>query len=154
MPPELGLRLTLERLGIPLDEVFGDGERESWWDASRCPAERLPRVLLPLVAWDTTEDEIVSEVARLQLLDPRRSSPLMTNNALIPVIAMAEVARFGFCCWEVEFARMVREGRSERRYWLNLFEMMEYAAKTGRFLGSVDQTLSRLDLTRRDVGIA
>jgi hypothetical protein len=154
MPPELGLRQTLERLEIPADEVLADGDMHDWWDPQQHPAERLPRVLLPLVAWDVSEEEILSEVARLGLLDERRSSPLMTNNALIPVIAMAEVARFGYCCWEVEFARMIREGRSARGYWLNLFEMMEYAARTGRFVGSVDETLARLELSRQQVGIA
>ncbi len=153
MPPELGLRRTLARLAIPLDEVFTEREERTWWDVARCSAEPPPRVVLPLAAWDSSEEEIIAEVARLDLIDQRRSSPLMTNNALIPVIAMAEVARFGYCCWEVEFSRMIREGRSGRRYWLNLFEMMEYSARTGRFMGSVDQTLTRLDLTRKELGI-
>ena len=88
------------------------------------------------------------------LLTKKRSRPLVTNNALIPVIAMAECARFGYCSWEVEFGRMVREGKSERQYWLNIFEMNEYATKTGNFVNkTVIETLAKLALTKKDIGI-
>jgi hypothetical protein len=75
----------------------------------------------------------------------------MTNNLLIPVIAMAEAACFGYCSWEVEFARMVREGRSDRTYWRNIYEMLEIAVKTGAFVGrTVSDTLRRLGLSMND----
>ena len=78
----------------------------------------------------------------------------MTNNELIPVIGLIDVAKFGYSTFEPEFAQMIREGKTERRYWLNVFEMLEYSAKTGRFISStVDQTLAKLGLTRADVGL-
>ena len=49
---------------------------------------------------------------------------------------------------------MAREGRSARTGWINLFEMLEYATRTGRFVGrTATRTLARLNLTPTDLGI-
>jgi hypothetical protein len=140
--------------GIDLRSFLNAEELRSFWDGSSWPAQRVPRFVLPMAAWDLDEQFIQREVARLGLLDARRASPLLTNHMLIPVIAMAEVARFGYSSFEVEFARMVREGRSARTDWINLFEMLEYATRTGRFVGrTATHALARLNLTPGDLGI-
>jgi hypothetical protein len=145
--------------GISLDDITGQPggrvePREYWWDASKWPKELVPRFILPFVAWDPSEDDILAELSRLALVDTRQMSPLMTNNLLIPVIGIAEVARFGFSCFEVEFAEMIRKGKVQRCYWANLFEMLEYSAKTGRYVNrTVVDTLQALDLTKNDIGI-
>jgi len=49
---------------------------------------------------------------------------------------------------------MVRQGKADRQLWLYMFEIFEYAARTGRFLGTaVDEALDRLSLSRSDVGL-
>ncbi|MDX1601023.1 MAG: hypothetical protein R3191_05875, partial [Anaerolineales bacterium] len=98
--------------------------------------------------------EILNHVEQSGLLDANRTRPLLTNNALIPVIAIAEISTFGYTSFEVEFSKMIQEGRSERRYWRNLFEMAEYSARTGRFLSdSTLETLDALGLTKADIGL-
>jgi hypothetical protein len=135
-------------------EAYADPERSFWYHPERWPEARRPRFLTPFVAWDPSESFLLAEVARLGLLPPKRSSPLITNNALIPVIGLAEVARFGFSSFEVEFAREVRAGKSQRTAWLHVFEMLEYASRTGRFLGAgARATLAELNLTFHDLGI-
>lgn len=154
VPPERERAALAEQARPVLLDPLTPDEPRYWWDASQWPPERVPRFLFPFLAWSLTEAEIVHEVERLELLPRRRSSPLLTNNRLIPVIGVAEVARFGYSSWEVEFGRNVREGYAPRGYWLALFEMLEYAAKTGRLLGkSTDTTLAELGLTRADLGI-
>jgi len=154
LPPERYRRPLTEQLGVDFDAIFDETELGHFYRGQTTRAGVTPRFVLPFVAWDPSEDEVLAEVSSLGLIAKKRTRPLVTNNALIPVIGIAEYARFGFCSWEVEFARMVREGKSERRYWLNLFEMNEYAAKTGRFVGkTVTETLGALGLTRRDIGI-
>ncbi len=154
-PPEQERAALETHAGIVLRDVFDDHDMQFWFDGSLWPPERVPRFVLPLTVWDPDEEEIRREVDRLGLLNTKRSRPTATNNALIPVIGMAEVARFGYCSWEIEFARTIREGKSDRDYWLAIFEMLEYSTRTGRFISkSVEQTLSRLGLTKADIGIA
>ena len=154
MPPEIERQKAVSYAGIQLNEVFSAEEMRYWWDGSAWPAERVPRFIFPFYAWAPDEHYIIREVQRLKLLDPKKSSPLVTNNELIPVIGLIDVAKFGYSTFEPEFAQMIREGKTERHYWLNVFEMLEYSAKTGRFISStVDQTLGKLGLTRADVGL-
>lgn len=153
-PPEQEQARLEERCGIRLRDVFDEAEMQFWFDGSQWTSDQVPRFVLPFTVWDPDEEVILSEVDRLGLISKKRSRPLVTNNALIPVIGMAEMARFGYCCWEVEFARMVREGKSERYYWLALFEMLEFSVKSGKFINkTVVETLAQLGLTKRDIGI-
>ncbi len=158
----VGIELTVERyreaieqqLDVGWDCITGTGRDSALHDPRRWGSSRRPQMILPLCAWDPSEDQLLAEVDRLGLVSAARSHPLVTNNALVPVSGMAEVARFGYCSWETEFASMIRSGKSDRRYWLNLFEMLEYSTKTGRFVNrTVTQSLQRLGLTKADVGI-
>ena len=154
IPSELERTAFHSMSGIDLRGFLSAEELRCFWDGSSWAAQRVPRFVLPMAAWDLDEQFVQREVGRLGLLDARHTSPLLTNHMLIPVIAMAEVARFGYSSFEVEFARMVREGRSVRTDWINLFEMLEYATRTGRFVGrTATHTLARLNLTPADLGI-
>jgi long-chain acyl-CoA synthetase len=153
-PPEKEREKLVAHEGLPLRGVFTEQEMQNWFDGSQVPPERIPRFIFPYYVWDVGEKFILQEVSRLGLLDEQHRSPLLTNNKLIPVIGMAESARFGFSSFEIEYARMVREGKSARGHWLNLFEMLEYATKTGRFINeSVVETLAQLGLTKEAIGI-
>lgn len=148
-----GERQWIAAEGVRREQVVPDAGDGFWHLPGRWPAERRPRFLIPFMDWDPSEDHILATVAREGLVDPARSSPALTNNRLIPIIILAEYARRGWCCFEVEFARMVREGRSQRARWLNLFQLLEYAAASGRFPGTIDRTLAQLGLDRRELGL-
>jgi hypothetical protein len=153
--PAERLAVRLGMNGAPPARNFDKEEMKFWFDPERHSPEQFPGFVLPLVAWNPTEEEILRYVRRNGLMSASRSRPLVTNNALVPVIAMAELGQLGYCGWELEFARMVREGKSDRGYWLALFEMAEYSARTGRFVNkTVEETLSRLGLTKQEVGIS
>lgn len=141
-------------VGVRREEAHADQQQSLWYRAERWPEARRPLLLTPFVLWDPSESYILAETTRLGLLPQGRSSPLLTNNALIPIIGLAEVAHFGYSSFEVQFAREVREGKSDRARWISVFEMLEFAAKTGRFLNrSVTETLSKLGLTPHHIGI-
>jgi hypothetical protein len=112
--------------GVTRRDVSPDPNERHWYRPERWPAERRPEFLLPFVLWDPTETHIIRTVSELGLIDPRRLSPLLTNNRLISVIILAEIAKFGYCCFEVEFARMIRDGKAERSGWLSTFQLFEY----------------------------
>lgn len=138
--------------GIPLGEVFTESEIGKHWWAGDANAF-LPAVIYPLYAWNVSETEIRRELASFGLL--REVSPLVTNSQLIPLMCLVDMARIGYSSFEPEFAQSVRDGRADRKTWLHTFEMIEYAARTGHFIGrDTDRLLGRLNLTREDVGLA
>jgi diphthamide synthase (EF-2-diphthine--ammonia ligase) len=140
--------------GIRLRDVFDEEEMHYWWNGPAWPEARRPRMVFPFYIWDLPETFIKQEVVRLGLMPRGDESPLVTNNRLIPLMGIVDMIQFGFSSFEPEFAGMVRQGKADRTYWLHMFETMEYAARTGRLLGtSLDETLARLGLTRSELGI-
>mgnify|MGYP007013250707 CR=1 FL=1 len=70
------------------------------------------------------------------------------------MMALVDMAKYGYSSFEPEFSQMVREGKADPHFWRPVFEMSEYATKTGHFVSkSVDNMLVRLNLRREDVGL-
>lgn len=154
MPRERELAPRAETGGIPLTAIYQGDELLYWWNPRRFEPEHAPRLLFPLYAWNIEEHEIRRIVTELGLIRPGRDSPLVTNNLLLPLMGFVDVARLGYSSFEGEFAGMIREGKAPRRLWRNIFEMMEYSAKTGWLIGAeVRNTLKQLDLTPEEVGL-
>ncbi|MDA8141818.1 MAG: hypothetical protein M0036_24495 [Desulfobacteraceae bacterium] len=152
--PQQEAKAREEVAGIRLRDIFDEEEMHYWWDGSMWSAERRPRLIFPLYVWDLSEEFIKQEVLRLGLMPRGDESPLITNHRLIPLLGIVDMLQFGYSTFEPEFARNIRQGKAQRKKWLHTFEIFEYAARTGRFLGSaVDEALARLALTRADVGI-
>lgn len=143
-----------ETAGIPLTAIFEEHELSVWRRGSAWPKERIGRLLFPLYAWDLEETHIREEVIRAGLVSAKAVSPIVTNHALIPLLGVVDVHRFGYSSYEVELCRMVREGKADREHWQATFELLEYCARTGLFLeAGVRESLAELDLTLADVGI-
>lgn len=152
--PEIEARPREEVAGIRLRDVFDEKEMRYWWNGPAWPAERRSRMVFPFYIWDLEEAYIKREVLRLGLMPRGDESPMITNHRLIPLMGIVDMLQFGYSSFEPEFASMIRKGKAERTHWLYLFEIFEYAARTGRFLGSaVDEALARLSLSRSDFGI-
>ncbi len=152
--PEMDAESRSRVAGVELREIFDDREMSYWWNGPKWPADRRPRMLFPFYIWDMEEEFIKSEVLRLKLTPGGDVSPLITNNRLIPLMGIVDMVQFGYSSFEPEFARMVRAGKADRLHWLYSFETLEYAARTGRFLGdSIDEVLQRLSLARQDLGM-
>lgn len=150
----LGNLSTKKVAGIDLRKVFSNNELKLWWDKKGKKKRDVPRRLFPYYAWGYNEEDVLKSVVDLGLLDKRKTSPLLTNSSLIPLMAVVDVCRDGYCSFEPEFARNVRLGRGDRRRWLYTFELLEYAAKKKRLLNkNVDGVLKKLGLSREDVGV-
>lgn len=144
----------VEVAGIPLADIFSGDDLDAWWQGSRWPREKIPRLLFPLYAWDLSEETIRGHVVRHGLLRPGTDSPVLTNHELIPLCGVVDIHRFGYASFEPEFSRMIREGRADARVWRPIFEFLEYTSRTGLFVKPlVDAGLARLGLTYADVGI-
>ncbi len=154
VPPAQALAKVTSTLGTPLEELYTPAEMHYWWDPARFPAERHPRFVHPFYVWRFPEQEIQSRVTELGLIEPGNGSPLLTNNTIIPLMIVVDFLHLGYASFEPEFARLVREGRSDRIFWRNVFEMLEHSAKTGWMLDKeLDKIAAGLDLTRADIGL-
>ena len=62
--------------------------------------------------------------------------------------------RLGYSSFELEFCRMVREGKADRVEWQHVFELLEHSARTGLFVKAyVVAALAELGLSLEDVGV-
>ncbi len=141
--------------GILLTDIFSNEEDlQRWWHGQSWAPERVARLLFPLYAWDLEESEIKQKVTAWKLLSAKEYSAIVTNHQLIPLIGVVDVHRLGYSSFEVEFCRMIREGKADRKEWQYTFEFLEYTAKTGLFLRKiVVELLKELDLTAESVGV-
>ena len=141
--------------GLLLTDIFSnENDVQRWWHGQSWPPERVARLLFPLYAWDLEESQIKQKVTEWNLLSAKEYSPIVTNHQLIPLIGVVDVHRFGYSSFEVEFCRMIREGKADRKEWQHTFEFLEYASKTGLFVRKiVVELLKELDLTAEDVGV-
>ena len=140
--------------GMSLDDIFGPDEIVHWWHGSAWPQDQVARLLFPLYAWDLDEEEIKRKARAWGLLSKKEQSPIVTNHELIPLLGIVDVHNLGYSSYEIEFCRMIREGKADRQHWQHVFEFLEYTARTGMFVreATID-LLAGLDLTLDDVGI-
>jgi hypothetical protein len=151
-PQEVEINPRRSLAQIPLEDMCNEDEIKIWWRGGD-PGE-IPRVIFPFYVYNFSESEILEAVERLGLLPPFSKSPLLTNNQLIPLMAIVDMVKFGYSSFESEFCKMARVGKTDALFWRNIFELSEYSAKTGRFISkSVDVSLARLGLTRKSMGI-
>lgn len=140
--------------GFQLADLYTPDELRFWWDGTRWPEARRPRVLFPFHALPYDEQKIREEVLGLGLIEAGHDDPLVTNNDTIPVMLATDVGYMGYSGFEPEFASLVRKGKAPREIWLWIFEAAEHLGRRGELLPKcVDDTLGRLGLTRKDVGI-
>lgn len=108
-----------------------------------------PTIIFPLVVWRTNEQDIRKYVRDKHLL--HSDSPLATNNQLIPTICALDIKQLGYCSFEPEIAQLVREGKTDRKFWLYLFESLEYSVKRGYLDEDIRNTLKQLNLKMEQV---
>ncbi|MBK7962827.1 MAG: hypothetical protein IPK04_17540 [Bdellovibrionales bacterium] len=153
-PPSRERTDRLSTAGLALGDIFSPEEVDMWWHGTRWPETQVARLLFPLYAWNLEEIEIKQKVASWNLLNKKNHSPIVTNHQLIPLLGVVDVHKLGFSSFEIEFCRMIREGKARRCDWQPVFELLEYTSKTGLFVKpTVMQSLSDLDLKLEDVGI-
>ncbi len=154
-PREQEVRRRTHSAGFKLEDLYTPEELNWWWDGTAWTEDRVPRVLYPFKAWPYDEAWISEEVVRLGLLESGGQNPLATNNETIPVMLALDMCVLGYSGFEPEFAQLIREGKADRDAWLNIWETIEFLSKQGKFLPEcIDDTLSKLDLTRSELGMA
>jgi hypothetical protein len=142
------------RSRLRMNDIFNEEDRQLYWDGSKWPTERIPRFILPFIAWRPDKHEIIDVLSREGLMLPAHSSPLVTNNEVLSVMTAIDINRIGYCSFEPEFSDMIRVKRNDATYWRNVFEFVEFLVKRGRYMTEdIKDILRRLDLSPADVGL-
>ena len=140
--------------GFVLNDIYDDEDMKYWWDGTAWPEEKIPRIIFPLYAWQYDEQEMRREVIRLGLFEEGNDNPIASNYDLLPINFSVDIAHLGYLGYEPEFSQLVREKKTDRNFWLFLFESVEYLAKQGMLLPKcIDDTLGKLNLTRQAIGL-
>ncbi|MGQ3890640.1 7-cyano-7-deazaguanine synthase [Legionella sp. CNM-4043-24] len=136
--------LELNKFSTPADYLH------YWWDPAHY--SELPRMIYPNYLWNYSITEINEVLEKKCGLSPKETSPIVTNNKLIPIMGIIDIRQIGYSSFEPEFAKMVRRGKVDRKYWLNIFQFIEYLAKnTKTFDKDIDDMFSSLKVDRKEV---
>lgn len=109
------------------------------------------KVIFPLAVWRTNEQEIRKTVRDLELMHPGTDSPIVSNNSLIMAMSVIDVMNLGYSSFEPEFGQLVRENKTDRKTWLHVFELLEFATRKGYLNRDLNRGLSQLGLKLSDV---
>jgi hypothetical protein len=138
---------TTTVIGRDLLEIFDEEHARYFWDPERHGDDRIPRLVAPLCVWHYNEEEVRQRVIELGLIEPGNDSALVTNNSVIQMMVVFDYLHLGYADFEPQFADMVRRGEADRRYWRNVFEILEYSAKTGWMIeGDLNRIATSLDI--------
>lgn len=142
------------RAKLSLTDIFSAEDAQLYWNGDQWPVERIPRYIAPLIAWRPDTRFIAHELTRLGLVMPGHTSPLITNNEVLPLMTAIDIVKLGYCSFEPEFSDMVRLQHADPLYWRNVFELSEYLVRKNLFLTkSFLSVLEQLNLTTKDVGL-
>ncbi len=151
-------RVLLDRMerksGFKISSIFNSEDQKLFWDGTGKDKNRIPRYILPLVAWRPDKSAVQNDAEIQHLLPKRDSSPILTNNQVLAVMTAIDIRTIGYCSFEPEFAEMIRYRENDPIYWRNVFELVELAVKKKFLLGKIiANVLNKLGLTAKDVGI-
>jgi len=152
---ELPDQLQASRSGIPLDALTPSADRHHWFEPSQWPADRIPRVISPIAIWNLSEIEITEAVLKAGLLPASHVSPVVTSDVIYATFLIAEINQFGYSSVDLQWAHRIRAGIVERSYWINILQMMEYSARTGRtpWFKNALATAWSLGVNPREIGL-
>jgi hypothetical protein len=106
-----------------------------------------PPMIFPLAVWRTDEQDVRRTVRERGLVLPGSDSPMVSNSRLILPMFVVDILNLGYSSFEPEFAQLVREGKTDRKSWLYVFELLEFATKRGLLDRDLREGLARLNLT-------
>lgn len=114
------------------------------------PVKNVPEALFPLDQWRPKEEVIIAG-AKALVRDECSFEPLQTNSTLIPLMLTVDILRLGYCGFEREFSRNIREGLADRTTWRNRFDALKWLTESGKLDSKISTLLQSLGLKRKDV---
>lgn len=155
---DLCSRTFVDRLerksGFKISDIFNEEDQKLFWDGTGKDPDRIPRYVVPFVAWRPDKWESKKVLDQEGILSERDSSPILTNNQVLGVMTAIDIKTIGYCSFEPEFAEMIRFRENDATYWRNVFELVELAVRKKVLLRKIiDKVLHKLDLNYHQVGL-
>lgn len=140
--------------GFKIEQIFPEQNWDLFFDGTGRDPDRVPRYVIPFVAWRPDKSETKRILSEQNLLPERDSSPILTNNQVLGIMTAIDIKTIGYSSFEPEFAEMIRYRENDATYWRNVFELVELAVKRKILLKKViSRVLEKLDLTYEQVGL-
>ncbi len=142
--------------GLKESGVFTEAELSYFFDPHRYPSGTvIPRYLAPFHAWPYSQDQIMKELVRLELVQgAKHANPIFTNYPINWLLMYSDLKNFGYNPYHPEFSTLIREGRASRAYWKIMAPIVNFIIRKRIYLGSnTTQQLKWLDLDAKDLKI-
>ena len=123
--------------GLRDASIFTEAELARFWNPARYPAgTTFPRYIAPFHAWDYDQDKVMSEVARLGLVDKAsHASPVVSNYPINWLLMYSDLRNFGYNPYAPEFSALIRSGKASRAYWRLMAPLVDLMISRRVFLG-------------------
>jgi len=136
--------------------LFSKEELAHFWDPMAYPKNtQFPRILAPFHAWRYDQAEIMKKVVELGLISSKKSADPVHSNCLMNWVMMySDIRNLGYNPYLFEFARLIREGKADKRHWAVMDRIVNFMLRHRIFLGRrVSYMLKDLDLKTEDLRI-
>lgn len=134
--------------------IFADEELAHFWDPARYPKDtQFPRILMPFHAWEYNQSEVIQKVVELGLISSKKfASPVHSNCLLNWLMMYSDLKNFGYNPYLFEFAKLIREGRADKKRWFIIDKILTFMLKHKIFLGRhIPFLLKELDIKPEDL---
>ena len=149
--PEEELRKKKRIPKIMYSDDFTDEERMLFWAPTRKEVERIPRILFPYHVIPYPGVEEIERILKKKGLI-RVSSPLYTNCSLSWLTLYLDIKKNHFNPLELNYSRLVREGKANRWKWLIIFSVGNMLLRSGLIKRKeIDKSLGFLGLKLKEI---
>lgn len=136
--------------------LFDATDLKRFWNPQNYPTgTQFPRYLAPYHAWQYNQDEIMSKVVELGLIDSKKkASPVYSNYPINWLLMYSDLKNFGYNPYAPEFSSLIREGKASRLYWTFMAPFVDWMIRRKVLMGrEVAIHMDWLDLKDDDLVI-
>lgn len=136
--------------------LFDATDLARFWNPRNYPAGTpFPRYLAPYHAWKYNQEEIMSKVVELGLIDSKKkASPVYSNYPINWLLMYSDLRNFGYNPYAPEFSALIREGKASRLHWTFMAPFVDWMIQRKVLMGKeVSIHMKWLDLADEDLRI-
>jgi len=111
--------------------IFSPQELTYFWDPHCYPKDtQFPRILIPFHAWKYDQSEVIKKVVELKLISRKKfASPVYSNCLLNWLLMYSDLKNFGYNPYLFEFAKLIREGKADKKRWFIVDKVLTFMLK-------------------------
>ncbi|MCC6531307.1 MAG: hypothetical protein IT531_02065 [Burkholderiales bacterium] len=117
--------------------LFDEADLARFWNPRNYPeGTAFPRYLAPYHAWRYNQDEIMSKVVELGLIDSKKkASPVYSNYPINWLLMYSDLKNFRYNPYAPEFSALIREGKASRLYWTFMAPFVDWMIRRKVLMG-------------------